>query len=221
MAADLQEPIDLVHDFFRALESEPIQVTVGMRQHREDPLLSRWSSRAFWFLYRRLVQPEMPPGGVDTFGCNREVRDRLLNLGESNTSLVGLLFWVGFERKLIPYERRSRPYGRSAWTWSKKLRYLSDSVFAFSDLPIQLLIMVGAIGMVVSPVFAAIVFVARMQGLIVVPGYAAIVLTVIFFGALNLFALGIIGAYVWRAFENTKRRPAAIVMSRAEFERKK
>jgi nicotinamide riboside transporter PnuC len=60
-----------------------------------------------------------------------------------------------------------------------------------------------------------------MQGLIVVPGYAAIVLTVIFFGALNLFALGIIGAYVWRAFENTKRRPDAIVMSRAEFERKK
>ena len=107
MAADLQEPTDLVHDFFRTLESEPIQITVGTRRHREDPLLSRWSSRAFWFLYRRLVQPEMPPGGVDTFGCNREVRDRLLNLEESNTSLVGLLFWMGFERKLIPYERLS------------------------------------------------------------------------------------------------------------------
>ena len=68
-------------------------------------------------------------------------------------------------------------------------------------------------------VAGAVVLVARLQGAIAVPGYAAIVLAVVFFAALNTLGLGIIGTYVWRAFENTKRRPQAIVMSRAEFPR--
>src|SRR5205823_4374215 len=101
---------------------------------RADPSLS---SRLFWTLYRRLVQRDMPEGGIDIFGCNRTFRDRLISLGESNSTLVGLVLWLGFRRKLVPYERRRREIGRSAWTFRKKLRYLSDSVFAFSDLPIR------------------------------------------------------------------------------------
>ena len=77
MAADLQDPPEAVLEFFRVLAEERVDVVIGKREGRGDPLLSRWASQLFWYLYRRLVQPEMPPGGVDMFGCNLFFRDRL------------------------------------------------------------------------------------------------------------------------------------------------
>ena len=212
LAADLQEPPELARQFFAALEADEADVVIGTRMDREDPLLSRWAAVLFWSLYRRLVQPELPPGGVDLFGCNQIFRDQLIRLEELNTSLVGLLFWLGFRRKSIPYIRRARPYGRSAWTVRRKLKYLSDSVFAFSDLPIHLLSLCGAVGILVSLLLGIVVLTARLTGAIQLPGYTPTVLTILFFGALNTLGLGIIGAYTWRAFENTKRRPGYVVL---------
>ena len=74
----------------------------------------------------------------------------------------------------------------------------------------------GLLGLVTSVVFSAIVIWARLSGRIQVPGYSPVVLVIIFFGSLNLLCLGIVGSYVWRAFENTKRRPGAIVMREIE-----
>jgi glycosyltransferase involved in cell wall biosynthesis len=219
MAADLQEPPELILEFFRTLECEPVDVTIGIRERRHDPFLTRWTSQIFWFFYRKLVQQEMPRGGVDVFGCNLAFRDRLLSLNESNTSLVGLLFWLGFRRKLIAYERRARSHGKSAWTLRRKLRYLTDSIFAFSDLPIRLLVSFGIVGLFFSAVFSVVIASARLTGLITVPGYAATVLVITFVTALNSFGLGVIGSYVWRAFENTKGRPQVIVMDRIQFKR--
>ena len=61
-------------------------------------------------------------------------------MDESHTSLVGLLYWVGFRRVEVPYERAPRPVGQERWSFRRKLRYLLDSVFSFTDLPITLLI---------------------------------------------------------------------------------
>lgn len=220
MAADLQEPPELILAFFRALEANEADLTLGTREQRDDPRLSRWASAVFWALYRRFVQPAMPRGGVDVFGCNLAFRNRLLALNEANSSLVGLLLWMGFRRKLIPYRRRERRHGRSAWTFARKLRYLMDSVFAFSDLPVRLLVFAGTLGLLFSAGLSLVVLVARLSGLIAVPGYAATIVVISFFAALNALGLGIIGSYVWRAFENTKARPQSIVMSRIDFDRK-
>jgi polyisoprenyl-phosphate glycosyltransferase len=217
MAADLQEPPELVLAFFGVLAREPVDLVLGTRQSRADPLLSRLASSIFWWIYRRVIEPQMPPGGVDVFGCNRDFRDRLLALPESNSSLVGLLFWLGYRRKLISYARQPRLAGRSGWTFKKKVKYLFDSLFAFSDLPIRLLAFFGGMGLITSVVLSAVVLTARVFGLITVPGYAATVLVVAFFAALNSFGLGVIGAYVWRTFENTKGRPLAIVMTAQDF----
>jgi polyisoprenyl-phosphate glycosyltransferase len=218
MAADLQEPPDLILSFFRILETEPVDVVLGTRESRADPAGVRIPSQIFWSLYRRFVQPDMPRGGVDVFGCHRVFRDHLLSLQEANSTLVGLLFWLGFRRRFVGYERLPRRHGRSGWTLGRRLRYLVDSTFAFSDLPIRLLIAIGGLGLVLSVGFSAIVLIARLTGAISVPGYAATVLIIAFFAALNSFGLGIIGSYVWRAFENTKARPQPIVMSKARFE---
>jgi len=217
MAADLQEPPSLIVDFFRALEKEPIDVAIGVRTGRADPLLTRLSSHLYWGLYRRFVQRDMPSGGVDVFACNRSFRDRLLALGESNSSLVGLLLWLGHRRKLVHYQRAERQHGRSAWTMRKKLRYLADSVFAFSDLPVRLLIGLGALGMTSAVVLGVVVLAARLGGYTHVPGYTATVLSIFFFAGLNSLGLGIIGSYVWRAFENTKGRPSSVTMIKEEF----
>lgn len=214
MAADLQEPPELICEFFASLETDECDVSIGTRNGRSDPFMSRFASSTFWGLYRRLVVKDMPEGGVDIFGCNCLFRDHLLQLEESRSSLIALIFWLGFRRKFVSYVRQERLEGKSAWTLSKKIDYMLDSVFAFTDLPIRLLMKIGALGTGVAILLASLVLIGKLTGSIEVPGYAATVLTVLFMGALNLFGLGLVGTYAWRAYENSKRRPLAVVASK-------
>ena len=217
MAADLQEPPELVLSMDRALRQGDVDVVVGVREARHDPLLSRLPAQMFWGLYRRYVVPDMPPGGVDVFGCNRAFRDMLLELRESHSSLIAQIFWLGFRRATISYVRQPRQHGESAWTLRKKVSYLTDSVFAFTDLPIRLLIRGGALGVVAAALFGLAVAVAKLAGAITVPGYAMTALLIVFFSALNLLGLGIVGSYAWRAYENTKARPLAMALRTEKF----
>lgn len=217
MAADLQEPPSFIVELREKLETGQYDVVVGTRAGRADPLLSRVFSSIFWKLYRVLVQRDIPSGGVDVFGCNREFKEHLLALSERNTTLVGLIFWLGFRRGEVRYFRRPRQHGRSAWSFWRKVRYLLDSTFAFSDLPVRLLSLVGLLGIAISVIYASIVVFAKWTGRVPVPGYSAMVLLIMFFGGLNSLGLGLIGEYVWRTFENTKGRPTYIIAKRHEF----
>jgi glycosyltransferase involved in cell wall biosynthesis len=221
MAADLQEPIELILEMRNQLETGQFDVVVGTRAKREDPLINRILSASFWKLYRVFVQREIPAGGVDVFACTREFRRHLLVLQESNTTLVGLIFWLGFRRGEVSYHRKARQHGKSAWSFTRKLRYLLDSAFAFSDLPVRLLSFVGILGILLSVALTIIVIFARWSGKIAVPGYSATALLIIFFGGLNSLGLGLIGEYVWRTFENTKGRPAYIIARQREFKGEK
>lgn len=212
MAADLQEPPELVLEFFRRLEGGGVDVAFGLREARSDPLPSRIAAGMFWAIYRRFVQRDVPVGGVDVFAVNRTFRDRVVAFGEANGSLLGLLFWMGGRRTFVPYVRRERSHGKSAWTFRKKLTYLLDSVFAFTDAPIRLLLASGLLGLAISFVLGTATLAARLSGLVTVPGYAGTMLTVLFFGALNALGLGLVGNYAWRAYENTKQRPLSIPM---------
>ncbi|MDT3313313.1 glycosyltransferase family 2 protein [Pseudomonas sp. rhizo66] len=217
MAADLQEPPSLVLTMNRVLNTEPVDVVVGVRESREDPFLTKLASKTFWGLYKRYVIPEMPAGGVDMFGCNLEFRDNLLKLEERHSSLIAQIFWLGFRRQIVHYSRVAREHGKSAWTLRKKVNYLMDSVFSFTDLPIRLLIRVGAAGSALSAAYGFSVVLAKLGGLIDVPGYAMTLFTITLLGSLNLLGLGVIGSYAWRTYENTKGRPLAIPMKVAEF----
>jgi hypothetical protein len=184
---------------------------IGTRTGRDDPLLARLASKIFWGMYRRLVVHDMPEGGVDVFGCNLAFRDQLLKLEESRSSLIALIFWLGFRRKLVSYKRLQRREGKSSWTLRKKIEYMMDSIFAFTDYPITWLIRIGVIGCMLSVVLGTSILIGHLIGSIKVPGYAATMLVVLFFGALNLLALGLVGTYTWRVYENSKRRPLAVV----------
>jgi len=221
MAADLQEPPELVLEFHRVLTAGEADVVLGYRTGRADPIASRWLSALFWLLYRRFVVRDMPRGGVDVFACTRLVRDRLLELQEANTNLIALLFWVGFRRHFIPYERRPRLEGRSGWTLGRKLRYALDSIFSFTDLPIRALLLLGGLGTVFAVAAGALVFVMWALGRIPVLGYTPLMLVITFFGGLTALGLGIIGQYLWLSLQNSRRRPNFIVKSATRFERQR
>lgn len=212
MAADLQEPPELVMEMNHVLLSQNIDVVVGAREGRNDPLFSRLASYLFWGLYKRYVVPEIPSGGVDMFACNKAFRDALLTLDERHSSLIAQIFWLGFRRAVVTYTRQSRKHGKSAWTLHKKINYLMDSVFSFTDLPIRVLIRVGITGCTLAMLLGLLVLFAKFQGMIDVPGYTITLLTIVFFSSLNLLGLGIVGSYAWRTYENTKNRPLTIPM---------
>ena len=218
MAADLQEPPALVLSFHETLSAGDHDVAFGVRGQRSDPWPGRLASSLFWWSYRRFVLSDIPKGGVDIFAVTARFRDRLIALTESHTSLLAQLFWLGGRRAFIGYDRRPRQHGKSAWTLRKKLRYLSDSVFAFTDLPVRMLIAIGSVSMLVAIVLSIVTLAAKLSGLLQVPGYAGTMLVILFFGAFNSLALGVVGMYAWRAFENTKGRPLAVIQSEELFD---
>jgi polyisoprenyl-phosphate glycosyltransferase len=219
LAADLQEPLGLMDEFYCILHAGEADVCFGHRVRRVDPWLSQFFSETFWALYRRFVIKDMPRGGIDVFGCTRRVRDQLLELVEADTNLVALLFWVGFRRRFVPYERQPRLEGRSAWTFPKKFRYALDSIFNFTDLPLKLLLVVGTVGMTVAIVASIIVLTAWLTGHITVLGYTPLMLEIAFFGGSTALGLGVIGQYLWLNLQNSRRRPGFIVRTSESFGR--
>jgi glycosyltransferase involved in cell wall biosynthesis len=219
IAADLQEPPELVLEFHRILSSGEADVVLGHRTRRADPWWSQLLSEMFWGLYRRFVIRDMPKGGVDVFGCTRQVCDRLLELKEANTNLIALLLWLGFRRTFVPYARRARLEGRSAWTFGRKFRYALDSIFSFTDLPIRVLLFLGAAGTTLALVAAVTVFVGWSLGRVPVLGYTPLMLVITFFGGLTALGLGIIGQYLWLALQNARGRPNFVIRTTSRFDR--
>jgi glycosyltransferase involved in cell wall biosynthesis len=213
MAADLQEPPELMLEFHRLLTAGAADVVFGHRSGRSDPWWSQFLATGFWGAYRRFVLPDMPKGGVDVFGCTRQVRDEVLRLKEVNTNLIALLLWLGFRRVFVPYERRARLEGRSAWTFRRKFRYALDSVFSLTDLPIRALLVLGTAGTLFAIAAGVTVFIGWSLGRIPVLGYTPLMLVIAFFGGLTALGLGITGQYLWLTLQNARNRPNFVVRS--------
>ena len=137
MAADLQEPASLVRDFFAQLETRRVRRRRRRPRRRATTrVASAAASRLFWWLYRRLVQPEIPPGGVDVFGCTRQVARQLVEPRRvaHEPRRAPLLARLPPRRGAV---RASRPpvRARARWSFRASSRYLLDSIFSFTDLP--------------------------------------------------------------------------------------
>lgn len=217
MAADLQEPPEVVIEFFDAMETGSCDIAIGQRVARNDPAASSAASGLYWKAYRRLINPDIPEGGVDVFGCTREVATHIVGFTETHTSLIGILYWIGYRRRYFPYVRQAREHGSSGWTTSRKVRYLFDSIYAFTDLPVLLLQVIGLIGVIGSVILGLIIFVAWLVGGITQPGYTPIMIVILGSTSILLLGLGVVGSYVARGYENSKARPISIVASHEHF----
>ena len=100
----------------------------------------------------------------------------------------------------------------------KRIRYLQDSIFSFTSLPIAAITVLGVARSLSSLAYAAVTFSFWASGSIEVQGYTPLMLAILFMASSVLIGLGIVGSYVWRTYENSKRRPGAITMSRELFD---
>jgi glycosyltransferase involved in cell wall biosynthesis len=210
-SADLQESNQLIQDFYVLLDSGDFDIVFGRRASREDGFVRDKFSKSYWFIYRKFINSEIPVGGVDIFGCTRNVANLISQFSEKNSSLLGLLYWIGFKRGYVDYNREKSLNPKGSWSLSKKIKYAFDSIFSFTGMPIVLKQSIGLIGILASFIVSIIVIFLRLNGTIIVPGYTALMIVTLFSMSTILFAIGIVGSYAWRAFENTKQRPAPIV----------
>ena len=210
ISADLQEPPDLLFSFFMILQKKEVDIVFGTRNTRDDPRVTVLLSNVYWMFYRKFINKDIPKGGVDVFAFNKRVLQAIEKLSETNTSLIGLLFWIGFNREFVSYNRERRVSGKSSWTFKKKFNYMSDSIYSFSKLPIQMIQMIGALGSIISITLGSFLLVLSFLNKIDVPGYVPIMLAVLLGNSAILSGLGILGSYLWRTYENTQQRPFAI-----------
>ena len=216
MTADLQEPPELIVSFFKSLTLNEYDVVIGQRENRNDadPLISRAFSSTFWWIYNKTIFKDVPPGGFDVFGCNRKFRDQLISINETRSSLIGQILWLGFRRKFIKYSRIERKDNKkSGWTFIKKIDYALDSFFSFSNLPVTLIVVIGFFSFLfLLCLFFFLIFSEKATFNDV--DYLSVFFVILAANIINILSTGIIGIYVWRTYENSKRRPVSIVATK-------
>ncbi len=210
ITADLQDPPEL---FVQMIEHwrRGTKVVLAVRADREDGWLQTKLANSYYALMQRYALPDYPSGGFDCFLIDRQVRAELLKIREKNTNLMSLIFWLGFAPVMIPYVRRARTKGTSRWTFSKKLKLFIDSFVAFSYAPIRFLSLLGATVALSSFAYAGFVFTAWAFRGIPVQGFASLIILLAFTAGVQMLMLGILGEYLWRTLDETRRRPAFVV----------
>lgn len=212
IAADLQEPPEILADLWAACENGA-EIALATRSTRGDPWASRLFADVFYRLLRRFAIPAMPPGGFDCFVATRRVCDLLLAQARPNLYLPGELLWLGFDRAIIPYDRLARPAGHSMWTFWKKVRFLLDSFVAFSYAPIRLTSTIGLVVAVAGFLYAAVILGLRLTTGFPIEGWASLAVIVLVLGGVQLVVIGTLGEYLWRALDLARARPLYIVSS--------
>jgi dolichol-phosphate mannosyltransferase len=209
LAADLQDPPSLIVDMVDRWLSGS-KFVICARVTRGDPLASRALSKLYYFVLRKLVLPGYPAGGFDLALMDRSMLAPLRDSAKS-AYLPLLAYWLGFKPALLHYERRSRPHGRSRWTLRKKFRAFLDVTLGFSVTPIRAISAIGALVSLISFAYGTVVIVAAVIGRTPVPGFPTLVALVTFLLGLIILMLGVIGEYLWRVFDETNRRPEAVI----------
>ena len=205
MAADLQDPPETLGRMLERWRAGAQTVWAVRRTRPGERTHAGFAALYYWVMRHVVGLKEIPAHGADFFLVDRIVIDAFRRFPERNVSVFALLAWLGFRQEYIDYDKQPRVAGASGWTMAKKIKLVVDSVTAFSDLPIRLALYAGAVLIVVGIALA-------VGGLFLLPSLGAGVLLLLAavagLSGLQLVALGLVGQYVWRAFDEARRRPA-------------
>jgi dolichol-phosphate mannosyltransferase len=210
IAADMQEPPDLP---WRMLErwSPATPIVLANRGSRKDGRSRVLFAELYYRLMRRVAFPNLPRGGFDCFLIDRRVANELLGLNEPNPSVTGLVLWTGFSFAQVEYDRLARPYGRSHWTFAKRLKLFIDSVVAFSYAPLRVMSAVGVSVGFVGFLYAAWIVLWKLTAGVDVSGWSSLMAALLVLSGAQLIALGILGEYLWRTLDAARRRPNFLI----------
>lgn len=212
ISADLQDPPELITEMIQKWEAGN-KVVMGVRERREDSFLTNFFAKIYYYLMRRFALKNMPLGGFDFVLIDKKIVDILTMIKEKNASLMGLILWSGFQKSIIYYTRKKREQGKSMWTLSKKIKYFVDSFVAFSYAPIRFFQFIGISLSFLGFIYAIFIAIRKILYGFPVPGISALVIINLVIGGIQLIMLGIIGEYLWRNADETKKRPVFIVES--------
>jgi polyisoprenyl-phosphate glycosyltransferase len=211
VAADLQDPPELLEAMIRDWEKGS-KVVFAVRKNRSgDPWMTRLFARVFNVLFKKLVFNRFFDQGVGFFLADRRVVDFLVQCDEKNAHLFGLILWGGFEPSVVTYVRGGREHGRSRWSFGLKIKYFIDAFAAFSYLPLRACLVAGLGIAGLSAVYAVVTVAQKIAGRVEVPGWTTLMVVVLFFSGIQLIMLGVIGEYLWRNFDASRRRPTWVV----------
>ena len=209
MSADLQDPPALIPELFASWEKGNL-VNLAVRKDRQESALKNWFADTYYKLVRRWVEPNYPKRGFDFFLIDRKVADELVAMQEKNSSIYLQLIWLGYTPTTIEYVRREREKGKSMWSFRKRVNLFIDTFVVFSNKPIRF---VTGCGLCISlaGLILAIFFIVDWFRNSIVPGWTSLIVVILLTSGFQMVMFGILGEYVWRNLDETRKRPLYVI----------
>ena len=215
---DLQDPPELIPDLI-ARWREGADIVIAKRREREgETRFKLATARWFYSLMGRLAQVDLEPNAGDFRLFDRAPLDALLRLRERSRFLRGMSSWVGFRRDVVEYDRSARSSGETKFPIGRMLRFALDGITSFSNFPLQLAALAGFACALVALLGLPLTIVARYSG-IYERGVPSLLFAVLLIGGIQLLALGLIGEYLGRIYDEVKQRPLYVVSSARNVDR--
>ena len=211
MDVDLQDPVYLIEKFILKW-NEGFDVVYAARVSRPgDSFVKRATARMYRIIFNKISDISLPAGAGDYRLIDKRVGDALLLLQERNRFMKGLFAWVGFRSVGVPFERTSRAQGKSQWSYKKLWNFGLDGIVGFSHAPLRFWLYLGLAVFLFASVLASVVMVQKVFFGITPTGYPSLMVALLFFGGLQLLAVGVIGEYVSRLLIEVKKRPLFVI----------
>ena len=217
--ADLQQRPEIVREMVQLLEVNPDTDVVAAYQDRrgEGKVLS-FLKKSFYATINRLSKVTLQPDASDFRTFRRSVRDSMLEMTEYHRFSKGIFAWVGYNTMFIPYTACERNAGTSKWNFWKLLNYAIEGIIGYSTAPLRFSIYIGGFTAVAAVLYLISVICEKLFLGIDIPGYATTIVLILLLGSMQLFCIGIIGEYVGRTFEQSKKRPVYIEKEYLSYE---
>lgn len=207
MDVDLQDPPAYLPEMTAGI-SEGFDCVATRRSTRAgEPPVRSWFARRFYWLMRHISDVELVDGARDYRMMRRKVVDAILDMPENNRFTKGIYQWVGFRTKWLSFENVERTAGETKWSFWKLFKYSIDGILSFTTAPLQIASWVGVLACLGSMVSLAWIWVKALIFGNPVAGWPSMVCIIIFLGGVQLFVIGILGAYLAKVYLEIKRRP--------------
>ena len=209
--ADLQQDPQIVRNMVQILEQDKQYDIVAAYQDRrgEGKMLSLFK-KGFYATINHLSDVTLKSDASDFRTFRRIVAESIVDLDEYHRFSKGIFAWVGFNTCFIPYTAGKRIAGKTKWHFGKLFNYAIDGIIGYSTKPLRMATFLGGMTAVAAFIYLVIVILEKLITGIDIPGYATIIVLILFLGSMQLFCIGIIGEYVGRTFEQSKKRPIYI-----------
>jgi glycosyltransferase involved in cell wall biosynthesis len=205
--ADLQDPPELIHQFWHHF-IEGYDVVYGVRRSRAgESWIKRATASAFYRVIGRLSRTPVPADTGDFRLMSRRAVAALRQVREHHRFMKGLFGWVGFRQLGVPYDRDARAAGTTKWNYWRLWNFALEGITSFSAAPLKISTYVGVFTALSSFIYGAWVIIKTLVWSDSVAGYPSLMVAILFFGGIQLMALGLIGEYLGRLYMESKQRP--------------